>query len=54
MWGVKEIMEYTGMSRKAVIRMLNIAGCPKLPRSKGQTFRVPKVAFINWFEGGCK
>jgi len=52
MWGMAEVMEYTGMSRKGATRLLNLKSCPKLPRKKGQTFRVPKEAFIRWFEGG--
>lgn len=52
MWGVEDVMAYTGLSRKAAIRMLNLESCPKLPRSKKQKFRVPREAFIKWFVGG--
>lgn len=52
MWGVQEVMNYTGMSRKAVIRLLNTKGCPVMPRKKKEKFRVPREAFIKWIEGG--
>ena len=51
-WGIAEVMAYTGMSRKAVIKMLNKSGAPVLPRKKNETFRIPKEAFIEWFRGG--
>lgn len=49
--GVKEVMELLGVSKKYATHILNMPGCPVLPREKGQKFRVPKTAFIEWWEG---
>jgi len=45
---LKDVAELLGISTKAATRILNIPGCPVLPRSKGQTFRVPEEAFKQW------
>lgn len=48
--GLKEVMEMLHVSRKEATHILNMPGCPILPRHKGQRFRVRKEAFINWFK----
>lgn len=51
-WKIADVMAYTGLSRKAVVRMLNNTDAPLLPREKNETFRVPSEAFKNWWQGG--
>ena len=48
--GINEVMEMLHISRKMATHILNMPGCPILPRHKGQTFRVRKQAFIEWFK----
>ncbi len=50
--GVKDVMEMLGVGKKVATHILNMPGCPVLPREKGEKFRVPKAAFIAWWEGG--
>lgn len=51
-WGIREVMQYTGLSRKAVTHLLNCKTAPVLPRKKNEKFRIPKDAFVEWFKGG--
>lgn len=51
-WGLADVMAYTGMSRKAATKLLKESGAPVLPRKKNEKFRIPKDAFIEWFKGG--
>lgn len=51
-WGIADVMQYTGLSRKAVTHLLNSKTAPVLPRKKNEKFRIPKEAFIKWFNGG--
>lgn len=51
-WGVLEVMNFTGLGRKAAIHVLNTEGCPVLPRVKNGKFRVPAEAFVKWWNGG--
>ena len=48
----KDVMELLGVGEKTATHILNMEGCPVLPRKKGQKFRVPKTAFLKWWEGG--
>lgn len=50
--GLKDVMELLGVGEKTATHILNMEGCPVLPRKKGQKFRVPKAAFVKWWEGG--
>lgn len=50
--GLKEVMEMLGVGKKLATHILNIPGCPVLPRKKNEKFRVPKAAFIEWWEEG--
>ena len=50
--GLKDVAEMLGVSEKLATHILNMDGCPVLPRKKGEKFRVPKTAFIKWWEGG--
>lgn len=52
--GLKEVMNKLQISYKEATRIVNLDGCPVLPRSKGQTFRIPEEAFDAWVKGGCK
>ena len=52
--GLPEIMATLHISRKEATRILNLPGCPVLPRIKGGRFRVPKEAFLEWINSGCK
>ena len=49
---MKDVMSFLGVGRKTATRILNMPGCPVLPRYKGQTFLVPKDAFESWLKAG--
>ena len=51
--GLKEVAQLLQISRREATRILNLPGCPTLPRCKKGRFRVPKEAFLAWMEGGC-
>lgn len=51
--GLKEVAEKLQISYKEATRIVNLDGCPVLPRSKGQTFRIPEEAFDAWVKAGC-
>lgn len=51
---LSEVAALLGVSKKEATRILNLPGCPVLPREKNGRFRVPKEAFMRWIEGGCK
>ena len=46
--GIKEVIELYGFSRKEATRLLNIKGCPVLPRESGQPYRIVKDEFESW------
>lgn len=46
--GMGDILELYGLSRKEATRLLNIRGCPVLPREEGQPYRVVKEEFEQW------
>lgn len=46
--GIKEVTELYGFSRKEATRLLNTRGCPVLPRSSGQPYRIVKGEFETW------
>ncbi len=46
--GIKEVIELYGFSRKEATRLLNTKGCPVLPRSSGQPYRIVKGEFEQW------
>lgn len=50
--GVRDVMDYLGVSQKVATRILNTPGCPVLLRRKNEKFRIPRAAFIRWWEGG--
>lgn len=52
--GLKEVAKKLQISYKEATRIVNMEGCPVLPRSKWQTFRIPEEAFDEWVKGGCK
>ena len=49
--GIEDVMGILKVSRKEATRILNMPGCPKLPRTKGQRFRVVKEPFLAWVAG---
>lgn len=51
--GLKDVAEKLQISYKEATRIVNMEGCPKLPRSKWQTFRIPEEAFDEWVKAGC-
>lgn len=51
---ITDVMEYLQVGRRKATEILNRKSCPKLPRHKGQTFIVPRQAFIEWVEGGMQ
>ena len=46
--GMRDIMDLYGFSRKEATRLLNIKGCPVLPRGSGQPYRIVKEEFEAW------
>ena len=50
--GIKEVMAILDVGRETATAILNMPSCPCLPRRKGQTFRVPKEAFLEWIRSG--
>ncbi len=51
---LEDVMQLLNVSRKEATRILNMPGCPKLPRTKGQRFRVIKGPFLDWIASGLK
>ena len=51
--GVKDVAKKLNVSYKEATRIVNLPGCPVLPRSKWQTFRIPEEAFDAWWKAGC-
>lgn len=51
--GLKEVMDKLQISYKEATRLVNMESCPKLPRGKWQTFRIPEEAFDAWVKAGC-
>ncbi len=45
---IPRIMELYGLSRKKTTELLNMPGCPILPRHKGQHFLIYRPAFEKW------
>lgn len=52
--GIEEIMQETGLSRKYLTSLLNMKGCPVLPRKKGQHYRILKGPFMEWLTSQVK
>jgi len=50
--GIKDVMEMLDISRPAATKILNLPGCPVLPRSKNEIFRIPKEPFLEWLASG--
>lgn len=46
--GLKDIMGLYGFSRKEATRLLNMRGCPVLPRESGMPYRVIQEEFERW------
>lgn len=51
--GLNEVARKLQISYKEAIRIANMPGCPVLPRTKWQTFRIPEEAFDEWVRKGC-
>lgn len=49
-WELKDVMAYTGLSRRKAIKLLNMETCPTLPREKGFMYFVPSGAFKDWYD----
>ena len=50
--GIEDIMQLFDIGREAATAIANMPGCPCLPRRKGQTYRIPKDAFLAWIRSG--
>nr|DAH12849.1 MAG TPA: Pyocin activator protein PrtN [Caudoviricetes sp.] len=46
--GMNEIIELYNITRKQATRLLNMKGCPILPRNAGEPYRVIKDEFEAW------
>lgn len=46
--GMNDILELYHITRKQATRLLNLKGCPTLPRSPGEPYRVIKDEFEAW------
>ena len=51
--GLNEVAELLGVNVKTATKILNMPGCPLLPRSKGEQYRIVKEALVRWLENGC-
>lgn len=49
---IEDIMQLLGVGRDAATAIVNLPGCPCLPRKKGGTYRIPKDAFLAWIRSG--
>jgi len=49
--GLREVMELTGLGKKAAIKLLKNKNCPLLPRKRGQKYLINKASFIRFLEG---
>lgn len=45
---LSDIMELYGFTRKEATKLVNIAGCPVLPRVDGAPYRLIKDEFEKW------
>jgi len=52
--GFKEVQETLGTSREQTIYILSQKGCPTLPRSKGQPYKVFDEDLIGWLKRSNK
>lgn len=52
--GMNEILLLYGFSRKEATRLLNIRGCPVLPRESGQPYRIVRDEFEQWLRSRRK
>lgn len=46
--GIKEIVELYKIPSKEAYKLLNVKGCPVLPRSPGESYRVIQDEFEAW------
>lgn len=46
--GIRDIQELYGLSKKEATRLLNVKGCPVLPRAPGGPYRIIKDEFEKW------
>lgn len=51
--GLRDVAELLHISQKQATKLLNQPGCPILPRTKGESYRVMKDALIRWLTNGC-
>lgn len=51
--GLKEVAEMLNMNEKTATKILQMPGCPTLPRAKGDSYLVVKEALARWLENGC-
>ena len=49
---LEDIMQLLGVGRDAATAIVNLPGCPCLPRKKGGTYRIPRDAFLAWIRIG--
>lgn len=50
-WTLKDVMEYTGLSRPLATRLLNRKGCPLVGKHvKNHKYLVRREAFISWLQ----
>ena len=51
--GLNEVVDLLGVNEKTAKKILNLPGCPLLPRGKNESYRIVKEALIRWLENGC-
>lgn len=51
--GLNDVAELLGVNVKTATKILNMPGCPLLPRTKGEQYRIVKEALVRWLENGC-
>jgi len=51
--GLNEVAKLLDVNVKTATKILQLPGCPLLPRTKGEQYRIVKEALIRWLEQGC-
>lgn len=50
---LRDVADWLQISEKRATKILQMPGCPILPRAKGDSYLVVKEALERWLENGC-
>ena len=51
---LRDVADWLQISEKRATKILQMPGCPTLPRVKGESYLVVKEALAQWLENGCQ